>query len=336
MFEAASPGVVLFPTWQSRSKSSWAVAAILSSHTLISTTTWPLRWKYASAELMSNVAHMRPTRCSTCSPPSDATDYLNICGRLFPNPKYGWRCVDDSFFLMNELDIDYRYSNQDCAPFQAPVDGVRRVLDLQALSGSWGDQVARCYDDADICAINIAPKQAAEQPNCHFDFDDFNLTKWNREPRVFDLTHGQKLLGNIRDRQSLLRNTFHCLAKGGFVELWDRPFIYKGNDGAIGSWNWVAGQAKELGDRNGCSFVVTRDAYKADMKLVGFLDAFEHWELMPVKDCLDSVLNDIECMLLRKWHDEGMDHSDIQEQVEALRLRLLSEASHVSVHCVTV
>jgi hypothetical protein len=209
---------------------------------------------------------------------------------------------------------------------------VRLVSPLSEANVTCFSQVARSYDGAHIYAIDIAPGQAAEQLNCRFEFDDFNHLDWNREPQSFDLVHGQKLLGNLKSRKSLLRNAFHCLVEGGCVELWDRPFIYEGDDGAIGSWNWVAGQAKELGDRTGCSFVVTRGAYEADMKLVGFLVTREHWELMSVEDCLESVLGDIECMLLRKWHDEGMGHGAIRKQFKELKVRLVSEASHVSVH----
>lgn len=40
------------------------------------------------------------------------------------------------------------------------------------------------------------------------------------------------------------------LMGGNFVpyELWDRPFSYSSTSGAIASWDWVARQARELGD----------------------------------------------------------------------------------------
>jgi hypothetical protein len=192
------------------------------------------------------------------------------------------------------------------------------VLDLKALSGAWAEyvitgfdftmlelihfwdyfsQVALCYESARVLGIDIAPVQSAEQSNCRFEFDSINR-EWNTEWESVDLVFGHKLLGNIDDRSRLLRNAFNCLVADGFIELWDRPFIYSSKDGAIESWDWVAQQAREFGDSIGHSFVIAPGMYKNDMEAAGSLDTFEEWEAMPVTACLESVLDEIECFLL--------------------------------------
>lgn len=70
--------------------------------------------------------------------------------------------------------------------------------------------------------------------------------------------------------------------------------------------------------------------YKNDMSEAGFLDLSEEWETVPVTDCLESVLDEIECFLLRKWDIEGMGHVEMKTRMEDLLRRLKVEASRTS------
>ncbi|KXX74522.1 Trans-aconitate 2-methyltransferase, partial [Madurella mycetomatis] len=191
-------------------------------------------------------------------------------------------------------------------------------------------QVALVHDSADVLGIDIAPVQFAAQPNCRFEFDNLNW-KCNRGLGSFDLIYGHKLLGNVSDRVGLLHNAFDCLAAGGFVELCDRPFHYISKDGKTESWSFVSRQAQELGGMVGCSFVITPGAYKNDMIAAGFLDVCEEWETISVEECLDSVLDEAKCFLLRKWDMEGIPHEKISRRIADLCNKLISEAKNVDV-----
>lgn len=191
-------------------------------------------------------------------------------------------------------------------------------------------QVALFYESADVLGIDIAPVQFAAQPNCRFEFDNINW-EWNRGRGSFDLIYGRKLLGNVGDRVGLLHNAFSCLAAGGFVELCDRPFHYTSEGGKIESWDFVSQQAQELGGVVGCSFVITPGAYKNDMIAAGFLDVCEEWETIPVEECLNSVLDEVKCFLLRKWDMEGIPHETISTRIADLCHKLTLEASNVNI-----
>ncbi|GAB1311663.1 Trans-aconitate 2-methyltransferase (Fragment) [Madurella fahalii] len=269
----------------------------------------------------------------TTSLPADAEDYLEICGRLFPNPERGgwsWCAVDEEFRVWSETDLVTQESRRGFCLYRAPVSEPTSVLDLKALFGYWADQVALVHESADVVGIDIAPVQFAAQPNCRFEFDNCNL-EWNRRRGSFDLIYGHKLLGNVNDRVGLLQNAFDCLAAGGFVELCDRPFHYTSKAGKTESWDFVARQAQELGGMVGCSFVVTPGGYTNDMIAAGFLDVCEEWETIPLEECLDSVLDEVKCFLLRKWHMEGIPREKISTRIADLSDKLVSEASNIDV-----
>ncbi|KAJ9130267.1 hypothetical protein NKR23_g12270, partial [Pleurostoma richardsiae] len=269
--------------------------------------------------------------------PSDAEDYLDIYGRSFPNPKYGWTwcAVDDRFQSTSESDHYFHYYQQDFCLFRAPISEPTRVLDLKAAFGSWADAVAAAYESVDVLGIDNAPVQYATEANCRFELDDIN-NEWNRQWESFDLIYGHKLLGNVNDWPRLIREAFDCLAAEGFLNLRERPFRYSSRGGAIDSWEWFSQQAEELGGLVGCPFGITPGMYKGYMKDAGFLDIYETWETVPVTECLDTVLDEIECVLFRKWHREGVNRAEANMRIMVLRSQLESEASEVYSQCVTI
>ncbi|KAL2016045.1 hypothetical protein VTK56DRAFT_4311 [Thermocarpiscus australiensis] len=282
----------------------------------------------------------------TTSLPADAEDYLAICGRLFPNPKYGWswyakqfrepgteilivtrRAIDEEALEVEDRALDFHLPRQDFQLFRSPISAPTRVLDLKTGSGYWVDKVALVEESADVVGMDIAPVQRATEPNCLFLFDNFNW-EWNRAPRSFDLIRGDKLLGNVQDWARLFRNSFNCLRPDGFFELCGTPFSYTSNGGAIDAWNSVSRQAYSLGNKIGCSFVIVPGVYTEYMTAAGFVDIYEEWETTEVTE---FVLHDIECMLRLAWHLEGVDHEKIATSLVNWRRRLESEASSVEV-----
>ena len=226
------------------------------------------------------------------------------------------------------------------------------MLDLKTSFGSWAEYagvillgpsdlfvadafcnsaLAAAYESVDVLGIDNAPVQYGMESNCRFELDDINQ-EWDRELEYFDLVYGNKLLGNVDNWPRLFRNAFDCLTPGRFLNLCDRPFDYTSKNGRIDTWRWVALQARELGDLVGCSFVITRDTYKNYMAEAGFLDIHEIWEEIPVVDCLDIVLDEIECFLFRKWHLENVESEEAESHIATLRSQLESEASEAYTH----
>ncbi|KAH6632809.1 hypothetical protein F5144DRAFT_263737 [Chaetomium tenue] len=238
------------------------------------------------------------------------------------------RCpVDETSLETSDRGLDFRILQQDFRLFHAPLLTPTRVLDLKAGSGYWADKVALCAESSHVLGRDIAPTQSATDPNCTFEFDNVN---WNckRDWEAFDLIYGSKLLGNITDWPRLFRKCFESLAPGGFFELCDTPFNYKGDDEAIASGNSVSRHTHGLGDKIGCSFFITPGMYTHHMVAAGFVDICEKWETVEVTE---FVLHDVECVLRLVWYLEGLDDEEIRARLADWRGRLEAEASNVQV-----
>ncbi|KAK4108018.1 S-adenosyl-L-methionine-dependent methyltransferase [Canariomyces notabilis] len=274
------------------------------------------------------------TRSDTTSLCVDTQDYLVICERAFPNPKYGWSwcAVDDESLVMSDKRLDFRYLQDNFHLYQAPIEPTR-VLDLKAASGYWADKVALVNGSATVLGIDIAPVQYATEPNCYFEFHNVNW-EWARAPGSFDLIRGSKLLGNVKDWPSLFRSAYKCLMPGGFLELYDPLFSYlsASDDGEL-SWKSVSRQACELGKKTSCSFAIAPGMYTRHMVRAGFVDIQEKWESA---DVTKYELHDVESMLRLLWYLEGVDDQEIWARLGDWRSRLTSEADSVRVRQVAV
>lgn len=187
--------------------------------------------------------------------------------------------------------------------------------------------VALAIESAAVLGIDIAPVQRSLDPRCRFEIDNVNW-EWSRAPGSFDLIRGSKLLGNVEDWPRLFRSSFNCLIPGGFVELCDTAFSYTSDGGTIASWDSVSAQARRLGDKLRCSFVVTPGMYTRYMEATGYVDIHEEWETTEVTE---FVLHDVECVLTLAWYLEGVDDKEIESRLVDWRGRLESEASSVKV-----
>lgn len=87
----------------------------------------------------------------------------------------------------------------------------------------------------------------------------------------------------------------------------------------------------ELGGWKSGLFDIPEGMFTDLMEQAGFHNVHEEWDLVLVKQCLNIVLNHIECLSLLKWERDGMTLVDAEAEIKKLRRDLESQSGGVLV-----
>ncbi|KAJ9155191.1 hypothetical protein NKR23_g2143 [Pleurostoma richardsiae] len=270
------------------------------------------------------------------SPTLDADEYISIYWRKFPESGWGWRALDDEHRVWSENLHNWLHQYHNFKYYQAPVDEPRRVLDLRSYFGFWADDVAISHGSAQVLGLYDGPAPETSQENCDTQrSEDFN---WSAQ-EGYDLIHGCDLLNTVEDVGFLIRKAASALTVDGCLDLIEMPFPFVGISGDLAidqPWAQISDEVLGFGQLIGCSFGLARGAYIDCMEAVGLLSPGERWETIPVEQIIRPVLDRISCVLVRKYHSEGVPEDEAKAQIDEKLQVLADQADGVGVQLMTV
>jgi Methyltransferase domain len=152
--------------------------------------------------------------------------------------------------------------------------------------------------------------------------------EWTWKPESFDMVHGRSLLGLVDDWSLLCRRAFRCLIPGGYLEFVEKGFLFTSMKGPPDSiWTSVNKEIQQLGRLMNRSFYIPD--YAALMKQAGFDKVSKIRRTISVEERLDIVLDQIECLMLRKWYLESRPYLDTMSSISELREELRNNAAGI-------
>ena len=99
-------------------------------------------------------------------------------------------------------------------------DNISNVLDLGTGTGIWAIDFADDHPEAQVIGTDLSPIQPHYiPPNCKFEIDDYN-SEWTFSQN-FDFIHARGLAGTSKDYPAIVKQAYHALNPGGWLEMID-------------------------------------------------------------------------------------------------------------------
>ncbi|KAI0023897.1 S-adenosyl-L-methionine-dependent methyltransferase [Xylariomycetidae sp. FL0641] len=160
---------------------------------------------------------------STSSVGTSVYEHSYCHGRRYHRYKHGRYPIPNDEVEQNREDMLHAMMLEatDGKLFFAPIGGhPHKIIDLGTGTGIWAVEMADKYPSAEVLGIDLSPIQPYWVPaNCKFLLDDVE-DSWENGPD-WDFAHMRNMIPILKDPLKVLKDVFHNLKPGGWVELQD-------------------------------------------------------------------------------------------------------------------
>ncbi|KAL3420426.1 methyltransferase domain-containing protein [Phlyctema vagabunda] len=168
---------------------------------------------------------------STASAKSSIFRYQEENGRTYHAYKAGKYVLPNDEPENNRLDLQshlcYLTFGRQLA--LAPLDNVKRVLDVGTGTGIWAINFADEHPDMEVIGMDLSPVQPLFVPtNLMFEIDDLEET-WTFSSK-FDYIHASMMCGSFHNWPKFYKQSFENLNSGGYIEIQDMSLPIRCDD----------------------------------------------------------------------------------------------------------
>jgi len=207
----------------------------------------------------------------------------------------------------------------------AQLEAPQAILDLGTGTGIWAIDMADKYPSARVIGNDLSAIQPSwVPPNLEFVIDDFER-EWMYKPDYFDFIHARTIAGCVQSWPKLMKQAFHHIKPGGYLELLESAIWAWSSDGSLkddSPYMQYLRYLNEAGEKTGRKLNVAAELV-GWMKDAGFEDVKEEVFVVPLAPwAKDPALKE-----LGKW-----EYILIPDSVEAYGLRLYTQILKWGLH----
>lgn len=230
--------------------------------------------------------------------------------------------------------------------YRAPLgQNIQHAIDLGTGTGIWAMDFADQFQQASVIGNDLSPVQPTYvPPNCTFFIENIE-EPWTCEPGTYDFVHGRMIVAGIKNWENLVRQAFHALKPGGWIEFQDCCFPVRTDDSSATAdspvmvWSqYMIQSAANLGID-----ITVANKFPQILRDVGFTDVRMEWFTWPLGRWAKQAHDKERGMWSFENFDNGIQGFSMgffsrglgwrKEEVDALVLQVKQQLRSRSTHC---